>query len=214
MSKVTLTFDNGPEPKITEQVLATLATYDLRTTFFVVGQKLATPGGWEAASRVAEMGHWLGNHTYTHRTPLGNLKGSTVAEDEIDRTQKLLGPLAHPDKLFRPFGGGGTLGPHLLSHACYEFLQAEGYTCVLWNSVPGDWADPDGWVERALADCQTRDWTLLVLHDIDTGAMNNLDGFIQRLLAQQVEIVQDFPPDCVPLRAGKAVLPMKGYVNN
>jgi peptidoglycan/xylan/chitin deacetylase (PgdA/CDA1 family) len=214
VSKVTLTFDNGPEPKITRQVLATLATYDLRATFFVVGQKLAAPGGWEAASRAAEMGHWLGNHTYTHQTPLGNLTGPTVAEDEIGRTQKLLGSLAHPDKLFRPFGGGGALGPHLLSRPCYEFLQVGGYTCVLWNSVPRDWADPDGWVERALADCQTREWTLLVLHDIDTGAMKHLDRFIERLLAQRVQIVQDFPPDCVPLRAGKVILPMQKYIKN
>ncbi len=213
MPRVTLTFDNGPDPKITYQVLDTLARYNLQATFFVIGQKLADPAGWETVSRAAEMGHWIGNHTYTHHTPLGNLKGPTVAADEIGRTQELIGPLAHPHKLFRPFGGGGAIGQHLLSRSCYQFLQVGGYTCVLWNSVPRDWEDPDGWVERALEDCQTKEWTLLVLHDIDTGAMKHLDGFIQCLLAQRIEIVQDFPPDCVPLRTGKAVLPMKGYVN-
>ncbi|MBI1882140.1 MAG: polysaccharide deacetylase family protein, partial [Chloroflexi bacterium] len=150
MPKVTLTFDNGPEPKITYQVLDTLATYNLRVTFFVVGQKLANPGGWKAATRAAELGHWIGNHTYTHSTPLGQLKEPTVAADEIGRTQELIGALAHPGKLFRPFGGGGAIGPQLLSRSCYEFLRAGGYTCVLWNSVPRDWADPAGWVERAL----------------------------------------------------------------
>jgi hypothetical protein len=69
-----------------------------------------------------------------------------------------------------------------------------------------------GWVERALDDCQTKDWTLLVLHDLDTGAMKQLDGFIQRLLAHGLKIVQDFPPDCVPLRAGEVLLPMAGYI--
>jgi len=209
-----LTFDNGPEPKVTRQVLDILATYNLRATFFVVGQKLAKPGAWEIAACAAKMGHWIGNHTYTHRIPLGNLKGPTVAEDEIGRTQELMGALARPDKLFRPFGGGGAIGPHLLSRSCYEFLRAGGYTCVLWNSVPRDWEEPQGWVERALDDCRTKAWTLLVLHDIDTGAMHQLDGFIQRLLAQHIEIVQDFPPECTPMRAGKVMLPMEGYINN
>lgn len=214
MPKVTLTFDNGPEPNITHQVLDTLAHYNLLASFFVIGQKLARPGGWEVVSRAAEMGHWIGNHTYTHHIPLGNLQGPTIAVDEIGRTQELIGALSHPNKLFRPFGGGGALGKHLLSPVCYEFLQAGGYTCVLWNSVPRDWEDSVGWVERALDDCQTKAWTLLVLHDIDTGAMNYLDQFIQRLLKQPIEIVQDFPPECVPMRAGKVVLSMEGYVNN
>lgn len=213
MPKVTLTFDNGPEPKITNQVLDTLALYHLQATFFVVGQKLAGPGGWESASRAVKLGHWIGNHTYTHHIPLGNLAEPTVAEDEIGRTQKLIGGLTHPDKLFRPFGGGGVIGQHLLSRPCYEFLQTGGYTCVLWNSVPRDWEDPNGWVERALADCQTNAWTLLVLHDIDTGAMIHLDRFIQRLLGQGIQIVQDFPPECVPMRAGKVLRPMEDYVS-
>jgi peptidoglycan/xylan/chitin deacetylase (PgdA/CDA1 family) len=211
--KVTLTFDNGPDPKVTPQVLDTLATYHLQATFFVVGQQLAQPGAWEIAARAAQMGHWVGNHTYTHHTPLGRLKGPTVAEAEIGRTQELMGSLAHPDKLFRPFGGGGAIGPHLLSRSCYEFLRVGSYTCVLWNAVPRDWADPEGWVERALADCQTKDWTLLVLHDLDTGAMKHLEAFIQRLLVQRIEIVQEFPPNCVPMRAGIVVFPMESYIS-
>jgi hypothetical protein len=91
-------------------------------------------------------------------------------------------------------------------------LRAGSYTCVLWNSIPRDWEDPDGWVKRALDDCRARTWTLLVLHDLNTGAMRHLDGFIQRLLAQNFEIVQDFPPDCVPLRAGKVMRSMENYV--
>jgi peptidoglycan/xylan/chitin deacetylase (PgdA/CDA1 family) len=141
--KVTLTFDNGPEPKITHQVLDTLAHYNLQVTFFVIGQKLVNPGAWEAAARAAQLGHWIGNHTYTHRIPLGNTKEPTTAADEIGRTQELIGRLAHPDKLFRPFGGGGVIGKHLLSRSCYKFLRAGGYTCVLWNSVPRDWENKE-----------------------------------------------------------------------
>jgi peptidoglycan/xylan/chitin deacetylase (PgdA/CDA1 family) len=194
-------------------VLQTLARYHIGATFFVIGQKLLNPAGWETTSRAARLGHWIGNHTFTHTIPLGHSQGPTVAEAEIGRTQELIGALAHPDKLFRPFGGGGAIGTHLLSRPCSEFLQAGGYTCVLWNSIPRDWEDPDGWVERALADCQAKAWTLLVLHDIDTGAMKHLDEFIQRLLAQGSEIVQDFPPNCVPMRAGAVMFSMESYIS-
>jgi hypothetical protein len=44
--------------------------------------------------------------------------------------------------------------------------------------------------------------------------MKYLDGFIQSLLAQGSEIVQDFPPDCVPLRRGEVIGPMQGYIND
>ena len=49
--------------------------------------------------------------------------------------------------------------------------------------MPGDWRDPDGWLERALSDCQSRDWTLLVLHDMPNGAMAHLEEFITRMKA-------------------------------
>ena len=105
------------------------------------------------------------------------------------------------------------LGKHLLHPAVVEKLIAGGYTCVLWNSVPGDFRDPDGWLERALADCQSRDWTLLVLHDLPNGAMAHLEVFLTRLEQDGVRLIQDFPPDCVPILEGKVVLPLEPYVN-
>jgi hypothetical protein len=93
-----------------------------------------------------------------------------------------------------------------------ERLQAEGYTCVLWNSVPGDFRDPEGWLERAIADCQSHDWTLLVLHDLPNGAMDHLEEFVARQKRSGFDLTQEFPPDCVPILDGKAVLPLGPYV--
>ena len=56
----------------------------------------------------------------------------------------MLGALAHPDRLFRPFGGGGALDSGLLNRKVVDYLCAGGFTCVLWNCVPRDWEDPDG----------------------------------------------------------------------
>ncbi|MEJ1975944.1 MAG: hypothetical protein WDN49_07365 [Acetobacteraceae bacterium] len=87
-------------------------------------------------------------------------------------------------------------------------LQRERFSCVLWNAVPRDWEDPEGWVETALAQCAARPWTLLVLHDLPTGAMRQLDRFFDAVDAKGGRIRQDFPPDCVPIRQGELAWPI------
>jgi hypothetical protein len=131
---------------------------------------------------------------------------------EFEQAEEALRWLQQRRRLFRPFGGGGLLGTHLLHPAVVEKLHAGRYSCVLWNSVPGDWRDADGWLERALADCRTRDWTVLVLHDISAAAMAHLDRFIGRLGDEGFEFVQDFAPECVPIAKGRIVLPIEPYL--
>lgn len=213
MRDVTLTFDNGPEPDVTPGVLDTLAREGIAASFFVLGHKLADPYRRALAERAAAEGHWIGNHTYTHSTPLGELSGPGVPEQEIGRTQALIGELAHPDKLFRPFGGGGVIGPHLLSPEALRYLADGSFTCVLWNVIPEDWDYPETWPERALELMRPLPWSLVVIHDLPTGAMRHLDRFIALVRAGGGRFRQDFPPDCVPLRAGRAVLPMAPYVS-
>lgn len=138
MPSVTLSFDNGPDPAVTLQVLDVLARRGVRATFFVMGSKLADPAARALAERAAAEGHWIGNHTWTHDTPLGRMADADASVDEIVRTQRAIGELAHAEKWFRPFGGGGRIGPWLLSAAARDHLAAEGYSVVLWNSVPRD----------------------------------------------------------------------------
>ena len=214
MFDLTLSFDNGPEPDVTPAVLDILARRGLKATFFVIGNKVADPERRRLAERAYDEGHWIGNHTYTHAVPLGRLPGDDVAEREIDRTQAILGSLAHPQRWFRPFGNGGHLDDGLLRPQVVDRLIAGGYSCVLWNAVPHDWDDPDGWVERALAQCAAQPWTLMVLHDLPTGAMAHLDRFLDRASAAGARFHQDFPPCCVPIRAGEMVLPINRYVSH
>ena len=212
--QVTLTFDNGPEPEVTPLVLDVLARRGIAATFFVLGHKIADPACFALAERAHAEGHWIGNHTWSHDRPLGEHTAPGHAVAEIDRTQRQLGALAHPDRLFRPFGGGGKLGRHLLSPEARDHLLAGGYSCVLWNAVPEDWAHPDDWPDRAMAQCAARPHTLLVLHDLPTGAMGQLDGFLGRLLDGGASIRQDFPDDCVPIRRGVAAGSLDDIVAN
>jgi peptidoglycan/xylan/chitin deacetylase (PgdA/CDA1 family) len=211
MFDLTLSFDNGPEPEVTPGVLDELAARDIRATFFLLGRKLVLPGHRAAPSRAHAEGHWIGNHTWTHGTPLGTRPGAETAEAEVTRTQDLLGPLAHPDKLFRPHGGG-RIGPQLLSPEVAGLLRAGGYTCVLWTSVPGDYRDPDGWVEPALADCASRPWTVMVLHDLPNGAMAHLGRFLDAARDAGARFRQDFPADCIPILRGEARAGLEGLV--
>jgi peptidoglycan-N-acetylglucosamine deacetylase len=196
-------------------VLDCLARHGTPTTFFVLGRKVVTPEGSVIARRAVAEGHWIGNHTFNHTSPLGRLDRADALR-EFEQAEQALAWVHHTPgqtrRLFRP-PGSGQLGRHLLHPGVVEKLIEGSYTCVLWNSVPGDFRDPDGWLERALVDCRSRPWTLVVLHDLPNGAMEHLEEFITRVESEGVEFVQEFPPDCVPIADGKVVLPLQSYVS-
>jgi peptidoglycan/xylan/chitin deacetylase (PgdA/CDA1 family) len=210
--RITLTFDNGPEPDVTPDVLDVLAKVGVSSTFFVLGSKLTDPAGYAICERAHGEGHWIGNHTFSHSAPLGSSTDPDRSPAEIGRTQTLIGDLSHERRFFRPFGGGGRLGKHLLDRPALNFLTEGGYTCVLWNVIPEDWKDPSGWAARALAQSRDLDWTLVVLHDLPTGAMNHLEHFIEQAREDGASFVQDFPPDCVPILRGRLTMPIDPYV--
>jgi peptidoglycan/xylan/chitin deacetylase (PgdA/CDA1 family) len=223
VSDLTLTFDNGPEPSVTPLVLDVLADHGVLGTFFVIGSKLLDPMARACAERAHAEGHWIGNHTWTHSRPLGEQPGDEAAKLEIGRTQAEIGALSHDPPLFRPTGGGGNLDRRLLSPQAAAMLQAGGFTCVLWNAVPRDWERPDSWVDVALAQiaaqaCTSQpstlqSWTLMVLHDLPTGAMRHLDRFLAEASRRGCRFRQDFPPASLVITAGRVTGPLADFVS-
>jgi hypothetical protein len=138
--------------------------------------------------------------------------GADAAKREFDRTQDAIGPLAHPRRLFRPYGQGGNLDRRLLSRPVVEHLTAQRATIVLWSALPRDWQDPDGWVERALDQVAARPWSLMVLHDLPTGAMRHLERFLGMVAQRGGRVRQEFPPDCTPMIEGQLVQPLDAYL--
>jgi len=120
MSVITLSFDNGPDPEITPQVLDVLRRHGIKATFFVVGEKLRDRRKF--AERAHAEGHWIGNHTFNHQVPLGLCVERGMAAREIDATQRLIGHLAHSRRFFRPFGGGGIRDRRLLNREALQTL--------------------------------------------------------------------------------------------
>ena len=210
MTIITITFDNGPDPEVTPLVLDTLRRHDIRSTFFVLGDKLRDRR--RLAERAHAEGHWIGNHTYNHIVPLGMSSESGIASSEIARTQALIGDLAHERRFFRPFGGGGMLDQRLLNREALKHLVEGRYTCVLWNVIPQDWVYPEGWVDRAIDLCFAQEHALMVVHDLSTGAMADLDRFIGTAKDRGAVFQQDFPEDCVVLERGRLVRPIEPYL--
>ncbi|HEV7612472.1 MAG TPA: polysaccharide deacetylase family protein [Steroidobacteraceae bacterium] len=199
---VTLSFDNGPDARVTPYVLDILRERKLRATFFVLGAKLRDRRLRVVAERAVSEGHRLGNHTFSHHIQFGLIDPPERAVSEIQRAQALIGPLAGHEKLFRPFGGGGIIDRNLLNGAALTYLRDEKFTVALWTCVPGDWAEPDGWQDRAMACIQAERESVVVLHDLPTGAMRHLASFIERIDAVGRPVIQDFPDSVIPVRDG------------
>jgi peptidoglycan-N-acetylglucosamine deacetylase len=210
---ITLTFDNGPEPGVTDVVLDTLASRDVHAAFFVVGSKLERDEGLRCARRGASEGHRVGNHSYHHGEALGLLDPEASCA-EITRTQALLDGFV-TERLFRPIGGAGregALGDHLLSPAARDLLIAERFTVVLWNVVPRDWERTHAWVDVALEQCRRIEHAVVVLHDLPGGAMTHLPSFLDRAVDEGARFSCDFPPSCVVLERGVAQDTLDAYV--
>ncbi len=205
--RVTLTFDNGPTPGVTNAVLDVLKARGIAASFFVVGNQLRRPGARALAERAAAEGHWIGNHTLTHKVVFGEDGDTATVAREIGETEDILGALAHPDRLFRP-NGRGRFGNHLLSAEAVRYLCANRYSCVLWTSVPRDWEADAAWVDRCLDDVMRDDWSVVVVHDLPTGAMALLPRLLDRLEKSGAEFRQDYPPACVPIVRGEILRPL------
>ena len=221
MRKLTLTFDNGPDPDCTPEVLDALAGRGMKATFFVCAQgnedRSAMPAAAaesrELLQRMCDEGHWIGNHTLTHTLELGTTRDPEDFAREIGRAQRLLGAFVEPRRLFRPYMGGGIRGPRCFSPESVDYLCEHRFTTVLFNCLPRDWEIPETWPEVTFRQGEDVDWALLVLHDLNvTGAMRQLPRFLDECSARGVEVTQDFPPDCTPILAGRLVGSLEGLI--
>ena len=97
---VALSFDDGPHPTFTLEVLEILHRYDAKATFFLIGERaLRHP---EVVSQIKAAGHEVGNHYFRNGPTLGHSDADFV--DYLEQTEKAIGIVAGP-KLFRPPGG-------------------------------------------------------------------------------------------------------------
>lgn len=132
---VALTFDDGPDPRQTTEILDLLKQYQAKATFFVVGEKAALHP--ELLQRERAEGHEIANHTYSHMYFNPNVSQSKL-QQEIIKTQETItehtGQVPH---LFRPPGG-------VFNERLIRIAKENGYLVVLWSwhQDTKDWRSP------------------------------------------------------------------------
>ena len=121
-----LTFDDGPIPEVTPQVLAILARYDIKATFFMVGENIDKHP--DVFAQVLQAGHSIGNHTYNH------LKGWNTDFDTYMANVHQWEDAAknHLSPLFRPPYGKATLAQRRALHQL-------GYQIIYWDILTQDY---------------------------------------------------------------------------
>jgi peptidoglycan/xylan/chitin deacetylase (PgdA/CDA1 family) len=161
--ELALTFDDGPNPVWTPRLLDVLASQGVRGTFFMLGSHAqAEP---ELARRMAQAGHLIGNHSWSHPN-LAVTPASRIREELARTTDTLEQVTGAPVKYFRPpFGARRPV--------VFRAARELGLIPVLWNAMTSDWKDPsaDAIVRRLAGKIDRLErggWAAnIVLHDGD-----------------------------------------------
>jgi len=144
-----LTFDDGPNPSITPQLLDLLAKHNAKATFFLVGKFVRECP--DLTKEIAARGHLIGNHTDTH--PNLFFCGPHETKDQLVRCQEAIhhATWAAPRWFRPPFG---FRSPWLI-----EIAQRHGMRTAMWTHLPGDWrVKPPEWLiekMKPIAACGT-----------------------------------------------------------
>ncbi len=184
---VVLTFDDGPHPRYTDEILEILARYQAPAIFFHLGRNLGTvddKGGVKlgaqaaVAKRVLQAGHQLANHSFSHGL-LAKMSGDEV-RTEATRTEALLDAAGRtPSALFRfPYGARNA--------GALQTVEALHLRSMMWNIDSMDWADPvpKSIAERVLHETTKLQRGVILFHDIQGRTVQALPLVLDQLLAE------------------------------
>lgn len=130
--ELAITFDDGPNPAWTPQLLDVLERQNVKATFFLVGSYAQREPA--LVRRIVDEGHVIGNHSWSH--PNLALTATTRVQEELRRTSVVLEEMTGgPVRYFRP--PFGARRPGVLRAA-----RQLGLTPVMWNAMTDDWREP------------------------------------------------------------------------
>jgi len=153
---VAITFDDGPNPIYTPQVLEIFAKAEGKATFFMIGEQMEKNP--ELVKEAAEQGHEIGNHTYSHPKLTELTPADCLAE--IERTEQMIRELTGKKPVtFRP--------PYLdYNHETISVVESKGYSMIgALNLEAQDWEQPG--VDHILAASKksVKNGSILIFHD-------------------------------------------------
>lgn len=150
--RVALTFDDGPHPYYTEQLLDGLKERGVKATFFVTGEHAKLHP--DVIQRMHEEGHLIGNHTYSHIQLRKN--NQEAFREELIRTNEVIGEITGGEVLYvrPPYGSWDK-----------SFEKELNMIPVLWTIDPLDWCSHDAScvADKVLKKVKEND--IILLHD-------------------------------------------------
>lgn len=174
--QIALTFDDGPNPKTTPQIIKTLKKYDAKATFFVVGKNVQKYP--KTVKEVFDAGHEIGNHTYDHS------KLTTLSVKQV-RTQIQLTDIAvkaainQNTTLFRPpYGAYNKTITGLLN-----------VPNVMWSIDTLDWKHHDPKKTLQIVKSNAKKNSIILMHDIHQTTADSLDAVLAYLSDEGYEFV-------------------------
>jgi peptidoglycan/xylan/chitin deacetylase (PgdA/CDA1 family) len=180
--RLALTFDDGPWPDATGQILATLKRHGARATFFVLGAQARARQ--ELVRRAVAQGCEIGIHSWGH-TAYPRLGGAGVRQD-LQRCEALLRPLVgHPLKYGRPpYGATNSTVAGAIRNA--------GYRQVLWSVDTNDWRRPGANAIAYRILSRAHDGAIVLCHDgggSRSGTVAAIARVVPQLKARGYELV-------------------------
>ena len=178
--RIALTFDDGPHPYQTDKILALLEKYNIKATFFVVGENVSYYA--DVLRREVAAGHEIGNHTY-HHTVLAGCTEDTIHEELYTTAAIIEEVTGQKPTLFRPPEGNVE---------CIEKADAEGYTVVLWSVDTRDWAKTPAREIVENVKMHVKNGSILLFHDYvskDAHTYEALETLLPALIDMGYEFV-------------------------
>ena len=161
---VALTFDDGPNPPFTDQIVEYLHGAHVRATFFVVGK--AVQAHPDSVRREVLYGDAIGNHTWDH-AHLVLLTKAHVERELDDAEEAVVRATGERPTLFRPpFGAREFL--------VLRIARERGYRIIMWSvPLPSDWTNPSPAVIAQRVLKYVKNGSIIVLHDGNKGVYGN-----------------------------------------
>ena len=179
---IALTFDDGPHPKETHEVLDILDKYNVKGTFFVVGKH----ANWysEPLIRASKEGHEIGNHTFSH-PDISNLSSDDIKREIKECEDTLVKITGKKPTLFRP--PYGSYSEDKLGKIAKEC----GYKIILWTTIDAkDWKNPPSVQISDTIINKVQNGDIILLHDYGTeNTVKALDIIIPSLMEKGYKFV-------------------------
>ncbi|MBW4555210.1 MAG: polysaccharide deacetylase family protein [Trichormus sp. ATA11-4-KO1] len=182
---IALTFDDGPHPEYTPQVLAILDRYNIPASFFCLGACVNRSP--DITKAICDRGHWIGLHGYDHRS-FPRLSPHDL-KNSLEKTQVAIYNACNlsPEQIRDVRPPNGLFTPKTLK----LFLEWN-YRPVMWSVVPEDWVRPGVAIVMQRVLQQVQNGSLIVLHDGICGGQDvaaTIQVLIPQLLQQGYQFV-------------------------